>query len=287
VNIAKAVITAAGRSQRTLPTQIVIDRDGGEKSVLRIIVEEVLRTGVEEICVVVCPGDEQAYASAVGDHAGRLHFVQQKEPDGYGHALHCSHQFVGDDPFLHLVGDHLYVSQDVRGCAKQVVDVASAENCAVSAVQSTHEAHLPYYGTVGGSRLHERPDLYRVDRVLEKPTPTEAEQQLVVPGLRTGHYLCLFGIHVFTPTILSILGEQIATGGVAILSEAMTRLATREQYVATATKGRRYDVGVKYGLLTAQLALGLDGVDRDQVLTHLLELLALRELGADSTRQDI
>ena len=73
MNIAKAVITAAGPTQRTLPMQTVIDRDGGEKSVLRIIVEEVLRTGVEEICLVVCPGDEQAYTAAVGDHAGRLH----------------------------------------------------------------------------------------------------------------------------------------------------------------------------------------------------------------------
>ena len=127
MTIAKAVITAAGPTQRTLPMQTVIDRDGGEKSVLRIIVEEVLRAGVEEICLVVCSGDEQAYTAAVGDHAGRLHFVQQKEPGGYGQALHCAHQFVGDDPFLHLVGDHLYVSQDVRGCAQQVVDVAAAE----------------------------------------------------------------------------------------------------------------------------------------------------------------
>jgi len=60
---------------------------------------------------------------------------------------------------------------------------------------------LPYYGTVGGKRVARRTDLYEIDNVLEKPTPSEAEQRLLVPGLRAGYYLCLFGIHVFTPTV--------------------------------------------------------------------------------------
>ena len=49
-------------------------------------------------------------------------------------------------------------------------------------------------------------DLYRIDTVIEKPTPTEAEQRLVVPGLRAGHYLCFFGMHVLTPTVMDFLG---------------------------------------------------------------------------------
>ncbi|MGC8782517.1 MAG: sugar phosphate nucleotidyltransferase, partial [Anaerolineae bacterium] len=77
MKITRAVITAAGPNQRTLPLQTLIDRDGAAKPVLRIIVEEVLSAGIEEICVVVCPGDETAYADAVGEHAGRLTFVQQ------------------------------------------------------------------------------------------------------------------------------------------------------------------------------------------------------------------
>ena len=52
--------------------------------------------------------------------------------------------------------------------------------------------------------------LYLVEDVLEKPTPTEAEQRLVVPGLRAGHYLCLFGMHVLTPVIMEILAGQVA-----------------------------------------------------------------------------
>ena len=115
MKITKAVITAAGRKQRSLPLQTLVDRDGAQKSVLRIIVEEALRAGVEEICVVVCPGDEAAYAEAVGDVNARLAFVPQAEPLGYGHAIYCARDFVGGQPFLHLVGDHLWVSRGGQG----------------------------------------------------------------------------------------------------------------------------------------------------------------------------
>jgi UTP--glucose-1-phosphate uridylyltransferase len=284
MQIAKAVITAAGQKQRTLPLQTLIDRDGAEKSVLGIILEEALRAGVEEICVVVRPGDETAYAAVAGDHAGRLHFVYQTTPLGYGHAIYCAKEFVGQDPFLHLVGDHLYVSRTAAGCAQQLVEVAQAEACTVSAVQATRESLLPYYGAIGGRRVPGRPDLYRVETVIEKPTPTEAEQRLIVPGLRAGHYLCFFGMHVLTSTIFDLLRQQMAAagkqGGVT-LSAALAELAKREQYLALEKQDWRYDVGVKYGLLTAQLALALSGQDRDEVLSKLLELLTVRELGAN------
>ena len=282
MKITKAVITAAGRGQRTLPLQTLIDRDGTEKSVLGIIVEEILRANVEEICVVVRPGDDAAYAEVAGDHAGRLHFVDQPEPLGYGHAVYCAKDFVGTDPFLHLVGDHLYVSRTDKGCAQHLVEVAGAQACAVSAVQATRENLLPYYGVAGSRRLAGSPDLYQIETVVEKPTPTEAEQHLIVPGLRAGHYLCFFGLHVLTPTVIDLLGQKIeASGrsGKVTLSGALAELAKREQYLALEKTDWRYDVGVKYGLLTAQLALALSGQDRDEVLAKLLELLALRDMG--------
>ena len=284
MNVTKAVITAAGRKQRTLPLQTLIDRDGQEKSVLRILLEEVLAAGIDEICVVVRPGDEPAYAQVAGQHGGRLHFTHQTEPRGHGHAIYCAHQFVGRDPFLHLVGDHLYVSQTAQGCAQQLVAVAAAEACTVSAVQPTRESLLPYYGAVGGRRLSGRQGLYEVDAVVEKPTPTEAEQRLLAPGLRAGHYLCFFGMHVLTPALMDILADLAAApsedttpaGGIT-LSAALAELAGREKYLALELPGARYDVGVKYGLLTAQMALALSGQDREDVLARLLELLAQRE----------
>jgi UTP--glucose-1-phosphate uridylyltransferase len=100
-----------------------------------------------------------------------------------------------------------------------------------------------------------------------------------VPGLRAGHYLCFFGMHVLTPGLMALLGELVqaagAKGGVS-LSTALARLSTHERYLACELQGHRYDVGVKYGLLTAQLALALDGQDRDEVLSNLVELLATR-----------
>ena len=288
MNTRKAVITAAGRNQRSLPLQMLVDRDGADKSVLSILVEEVLRAGVEEIAVVVAPGDEEPYANAphtVGGHGGRLRFIPQEQPLGYGHAVYCARNFVGAEPFLHLVGDHLYVSHDDDGCARRLVEVAQAEACAVSVVQATRENLLPYFGAVGGKRVPGRQDLYVVETVVEKPSPTEAELRLIVPGLRAGHYLCFFGMHILTPTVMDILAKQVAEAGEAgrvTLSAALAVLAAREKYLAldAGQRARRYDVGIKYGLLTAQLALALTGHDREEVLTRLLELFAQRDLSA-------
>ena len=282
MEITKAVITAARRTQRSLPLQMIIDRDGVEKSVLRILVEEVIDAGVDEICVIVHPGDAPAYGETVGEHRGRLQFVQQQEQLGYAHAVQCARAFVGEDPFLHLVGDHLYVSPSGGRWASRVVEVARAHNCSVSAVQATRETLLPYFGAVGGHRLSGQTGLYRVETVIEKPTPTEAEQKLVASGLRAGHYLCFFGIHVLTATVMDILGELLAAPAATIaglsLSAALNLLAPREQYLALEQPGMRFDIGGKYGLLSAQIALALNGQDRDEMLTRLLELLMTRSM---------
>jgi UTP--glucose-1-phosphate uridylyltransferase len=281
VQITKAVITAAGKTQRTLPLQTLVDRDGVTKTALRIIIEEVRAAGIEEICLVVSPGDEKAYASAAGPFGDRLAFVEQSEPRGYGHAVSCAGDFVGREPFLLLVGDHLYVSGSEKRCAQQLVETAAAENCAVSAVHATHESKLPYYGAIGGRLVAGRKGLYEVSEVLEKPTPTEAEQKIIVPGLRAGHYLCFFGMHVLTPVLMDLLREELARAKEAPLqlSTALGHLAHRERYLACDLQGHRYDIGLKYGLVTAQLALALDGRDRDEVLSGLVDLLAKRALG--------
>jgi len=145
-------------------------------------------------------------------------------------------------------------------------------------VQATHESKLPFYGAVGGRLVAGRQRLYQVESVLEKPTPTEAEQRLIVPGLRAGRYLCFFGMHVLTPAVMELLGEILAAGkSGAQLTEALNRLTSRERYLALELHGRRYDIGVKYGLLIAQLALALEGRDRDEVLSSLVELLASKD----------
>ncbi len=281
MKINKAIITCAGPKQRKLPLQTLIDRDGKEKSVLEILVEEILSAGISKIGCVIHPGDETTYAEIVGDYGRYITFIPQDQPFGYGHAIYIAKAFVGDEPFLHLVGDHLYVSKSEKGCAAQLVTLAEQEGCSVSAVSAIREGAMPNYGVIGGKRLQGSTDLYKIDKVIEKPTPTLAEQELFVPGLRSGHYLCFFGMHVLTPTVFKILEEKVRhlkEPQKVNLSDTLNELAAHEQYLALEKHDWRYDVGTKYGLLKAQLALALSGQDRDQVLSELLELFTSREL---------
>lgn len=310
MQVSKAVITAAGRGARQYPASDtvqkamapMVDRDGLTKPVLQIIAEEALSSGVEEICVVVAPGDEAVYRDQFRTYAGnlraafrdakwaddqarklleleqRLRFAVQVEPNGYGHAVWCAREFVGGDSFLLLLGDHLYLSAEPRRCARQLLDLAASENCAVSAVQATREHLIHQYGTVAGRRLAQRSDVYAIDEIVEKPNPTLAELRLQVPGLRAGHYLCFFGMHVLTPTVFEILDELVRGDvrelGQIQLTSALNVLARREKYLALETRGSRFNLGVKYGGVEAQMALAMSGVDRDQILAVLLEAVA-------------
>lgn len=282
MQIKKAVITAAGPRQRTLPMQMLIDQESTERSVLSLVVGEAVRAGINDVCIVVCPGDEDAYAKLLANDPVRLTFAQQKEPGGYAHAVLCAQKFVRDEPFLHFVGDHIYIAPGPSGSAKRLVDAAGMENCSVSMVQITRESLLPYYGAIGGQPVPGKSGFYQVETVLEKPTPTEAEQRLIVPGLRAGQYLCFYGMHVLTPAIFAILSDVLADAhNRPSLSAALAVLAQREKYLAMIQNGQRFDVGVSYGLFTAQLALALQGKDRGKVLTELIQLLAVREMLAE------
>lgn len=275
MQIRNAVITAAGPGQTTLPLQRLVDRDGVEKSALEMIIEEVAAAGIESVAIVISPGNEDAYRRAAGNYLDRLTFVIQPTPNGYGQALLCAKEFIGGSPFLHLVGDHLYLSSKGVRCAQQLIDIASQEGCSVSGVQPTKETMLPFFGAIGGSRLPQTERLYEVKRVIEKPTPTLAEQELTIAGFRSGMYLCFFGMHVLSPTVIDILQDIVSRNDRPVsLAEALDALANRERYLACEVMGHRYNIGVKYGLLNTQLALSLSGVDRDRVLSDMVELLA-------------
>lgn len=289
MKVTRAVITAAGKGQRNLPLQTLIDRDGQQKSVLSIIINEVAQSGVDEICLIIHPHDEDAYRSVAGDQSGRITFVYQDEPRGYGHAVWCAREFTKGEPFLHLIGDHLYVSRMRNGCARRVVNTAEAESCSVSAVQATREGLLRNFGAIGGKRIIGRNDIYAIDSVIEKPTPTEAEQKLLVPGLRAGYYLCFFGIHVLTPKVMEILDRQIhdsKDGKLATISGALHELSQKEKYLALEMNDQRYNIGVKYGLFNAQLALAMNGKDRDDVIAMLMEMMLLREAGDTERKKE-
>jgi len=236
---------------------------------------------IEEIGVIIHPGDLEVYAEIVaGDQ--QIHFIQQDQQLGYGYAILCGASFIGNDHFLHLVGDHLPVNRTNIPCAKHLIQIAIQNNCSVSAVIPTRENLIPNYGTIGGKRIHPTNDLYMIDKVIEKPTPTVAEQKLIIPGLRAGHYLCFFGMHVLSPTVMQILEKNLnnGNGNKISLTEALNELAQKEQYLALEINDWRFDMGTRYGLLKAQLALALSGNDRDQVMAELLEFFVMKNLNS-------
>ncbi len=194
--------------------------------------------------------------------------------------------FVKDSPFLHLVGDHLYLSELETSCARQLIQVADELDCSVSAVQATRENKLPYFGIVSGTHVTRRSGVYEVSRVAEKPTPTYAEQELVTAGLRSGHYLGFFGMHVLTADIMPALKQVISQeqGKRATLTDALEVLLSHHKYMAFEVQGTRYNLGVPYGLLIAQLAIGLSGRDRDHILTEMVDLLAHRPIKSGGDR---
>ena len=275
--IKKAIITAAGPSQRRLPLQALTDRHGDSKAAIAIILEEMLAAGLEKVGVVVSPGDRSAYEAVLAPFASSLTFLVQSSPNGYGDAVLCGREFVGSESFLLQVSDHVYVSGAEKSCTRQLLDIAEAESCAVSAVQATHEGQLRFFGTVAGSLLAGRKGLYQIENVIEKPTPTLAEQHCVVPGLRSGHYLCFFGMHVLPPSVFTLLSEDAAALPSAKigLSPALARLASREKYLAAELSGRRADLEAHFGVLRAQIALVLNGSARDDMLALLAEELAI------------
>ncbi len=305
----KAVITAAGRGVRLFPVADtvqksmlpLIDRDGLTKPVIQIIIEEALDSGIEEVCIVCAPGDESRYRKKLSrlrdnllegfagedwaaEQAGRIEtilrrltFAVQEEPLGYGHAVYCAREFVGDAPFLLLLGDHLYLSHiEGRRCAQQLLELAEREHCAVAAVNPTPEHQVGHYGAVAGKGVSGMPGVYVIEKIIEKPSVSLAEVELHTPGLRAGHYLCFFGMHVLPPTLFPLIETECAraSGGGVQLTPALQELSRRERYLAAELHGERHDVGGRHGLFFAQIALGMAGRDRDDMLAGMVALLA-------------
>ncbi len=277
MKVTKAVITSANPADQHLPLQSLVDSKGENQTALHILLNEIVAAGIESIAVIIAPGESERYQLAARDFADRLTFIEQEKPLGYGHAIALAADFVESDPFLLLVGDHLFRSLEENSCVQQIIDLAKEENAAISGVQATHESQLHLYGTVAAGLRTGSQNTYEVSSISEKPTPTVAEQELIVPGLRTGHYLCFFGMHVLPArTITHLLAEQkrLPEGQKLGLNETLNFLADNGEYLALNINGQRFNLGERYGLLRAQLAHSLAGPHRDEVVATIVELLA-------------
>ena len=137
-------------------------------------------------------------------------FVVQPEPLGYGHAVYQAKDFVKNEPFLLLHGDYLSIScLSNKRCSKQIIDLAIEEECSVSAVNPTIEHQISKYGTLTGRNYKTYNGVYQIEKIIEKPSISQAELELKTAGLRAGYYLCFFGMYVFQPILFDLLSEEI------------------------------------------------------------------------------
>jgi len=274
----KAVITAAGREHRHLPLQTVTDARGYPTSLLRVQIQELAAAGVDEIGIVVNPGDTELFRESAGDLADRLTFLPQEEPLGFGHAVALAEDFVSRDDFILSVGDHLFVSADPgRNCFQQVIEASRRLGGPVAALQPTRESEITRFGTVAGERVEGGSDTIRVERMIEKPTPTVAEQELFVSGLKAGFYYCFFGIHVLPAAFFPVLRHAIGAAPPdrpANLTDALSLWIAGHPLHGFAVSGRRFDLEARFGLLQAQIAMALNSRHRDEVLATVVDLVA-------------
>jgi UTP--glucose-1-phosphate uridylyltransferase len=312
--VRKAVITAAGRGTRQYPASTavqkemfpLVDRDGLTKPVIQIIGEEAIDSGIEEICIITQPGEEKLYrdyfrrldddmvkafrgkdwaileSEKLGAFGERLSFAEQHTPEGFGHAVYQAKKFVGDEPFLLLLGDHIYISDIKDRCARQLIKVYEQYMCdVVTGVQPTVERLLHLFGVLKGQPVDPARGIYKAELIIEKPSVEAAREKLITPMLPAGNYLAHFGMHVFSPRIFDsleyLIKNNIREKNEFQLTAAQEHLRSQsDKYWAVVTQGQRYDTGIPYGLMETQLALALNGVHRTEICEAIARILAMQ-----------
>jgi UTP-glucose-1-phosphate uridylyltransferase/mevalonate kinase len=276
--VRKALIPAAGFGTRLFPASKatkkelfpVVDRDGVAKPAILLIVEEALNAGIEEVVIVVqeqdleafhaffntqvsienynkLPRHFQEYARRILEIGRRVTFVTQTAQEGFGHAVYCARQALGDEPFLLMLGDHLYHSDGPASCARQLLEAFQRSGTSVVGLRRTAESQIANFGTATGVWL-EPLRLLNVTEFAEKPTVEYARGNLRVPGLPDGEYLTFFGEYVIGPQIFGCLEEHIRNNvrerGEFQLTSALDRLRQEEGFHGLIIDGRRFDIGI-------------------------------------------
>ncbi|MDE2845134.1 MAG: sugar phosphate nucleotidyltransferase [Gemmatimonadota bacterium] len=288
--IRKAVIPLAGHGLRMLPATRavrkalfpIVDVRGRVCPVLQLIIEEAVNAGIEEFGLVTAPEDEaliRAYfsrlpgplKSAIGNRADllaaaefpgelseKLTYITQDRPRGFGDAVLRAKTWVGGDPVLVMLGDHLYLSGEDRCCAGQLLDAYADLQAPVSGVIRKSIDDIHHFGTVSGRPVPRWNGLYVIDTVVEKPGPDLARERLRMEGMPADTYLCWFGLHAMTPDIFDCLarmeGGGATEGGELQLTGAQAMLSAQRAYFALEIKGDHFDTGSPRGYVEAMTA---------------------------------
>jgi UTP--glucose-1-phosphate uridylyltransferase len=269
MRIRKAVIPVAGLGTRFLPATKAIPKEMltiVDRPTIQYIVEEVVASGIEQVIMVTGSGK-----SAIEDHFDysyeletileqrkkwtlleevkkisnliEITSVRQKRPLGLGHAILCTKDLVGNEPFVVVLGDDL-VDASIP-CTQQLLNVFNEFHRPIVAVYPVSKEEIHNYGIVEGEEIKEQ--TYRVTKMMEKPAPGTTDSNLAI-----------IGRYILTPDIFTIL-ENTPTGhgGEIQLTDALMELARQNQIYAYRFTGRRYDAGDKFGYIQATLAYAL------------------------------
>jgi UTP--glucose-1-phosphate uridylyltransferase len=276
--IKKAVIPAAGFGTRLFPATKavkkelfpVIDKDGRAKPAIMLIVEEAVNAGIEEVGIITQPDDIQIfaeffktppksellkklspslqeYSNYLQEIGQRVSILTQEKQEGYGHAVYCAKDWVNNEPFLLMLGDHIYSSNNEKSCARQVLDVYDQVQQSVVAVNTLPAELIFKAGCITGV-WQELNSILTITQVYEKPTIEYARQHLSMEGMADDKFLCVFGLYVLTPTIFDLLEDNIKNNfrekGEFQLTSCLEKLRGAEGMSGYLVKGKTYDIGI-------------------------------------------
>src|SRR5919202_2778969 len=276
--VRKAIIPAAGFGTRLFPaTKVVkkelfpiIDRDGRDTPIIMAIVEEAISAGIEEVGIVVQKGDRllfedffkarpskelfnklspqnQEYSGYIQELGRRITIVTQNEQEGYGHAVFCTKAWVNDEPFLLLLGDHVYSSNTEISCARQVLDVYEQVNQRVVSLTVMPAEIIHKAGCVTG--IWQEPDsILSITQLYEKPDIEYARKHLHMEGMDDDQFLAVIGMYVLKPKIFDFLEEHINHNirerGEFQLTSCLDRLRQEDGITGYLVKGQYFDTGM-------------------------------------------
>lgn len=293
--VRKAVIPAAGFGTRFLPATKAMAKEMlpiVDKPTIQFIVEEAIASGIEDILIVTGKSKrpiEDHFDSNIELEANlrekgknellelvqettglRIHFVRQSYPLGLGHAVLQAKAFVGDEPFVVMLGDDLM--EDEVPLTKQLMDAYERTHASNIAVMEVPHDETSKYGIIDPDQELE-PGLFNVRRFVEKPKPEDAPSNLAI-----------IGRYLLTPEIFEILENQNpGAGGEIQLTDAIDTLNQTQRVFAKRFDGKRFDVGDKFGFLTTSISYGLTHPEiKDKLKDYLVELgekLAAEEEG--------
>lgn len=283
--VRKAVIPAAGFGTRFLPATKAMAKEMlpiVDKPTIQFIVEEAIASGIEDILIVTGKSKrpiEDHFDSNIELEANlrekgknellelvqettglRIHFVRQSYPLGLGHAVLQAKAFVGDEPFVVMLGDDLM--EDEVPLTKQLMDAYERTHASNIAVMEVPYKETSKYGIIDPDQELE-PGLFNVRRFVEKPKPEDAPSNLAI-----------IGRYLLTPEIFEILENQNpGAGGEIQLTDAIDTLNQTQRVFAKRFDGKRFDVGDKFGFLTTSISYGLTHPEiKDKLKNYLVEL---------------